>query len=76
MSIIAKVVDDNGYKLELIRPIRDQKLTIGSTVEIKLLPNQTDLIKLFDSLLDEETKNVIFDKINEGKKEAKKLAKV
>ena len=69
MTIIAKVVDDNGYKLELIRPLRDYPLNIGTTVEVTIAPKQTELINMFNNLLDDETKDMIIGKFNEARME-------
>ena len=69
MKIIAKVIDDNGYKLELIRPLRDYPLHVGTTVEITICPKQTDLISMFNNLLDDETKDMIIEKFNEARTE-------
>ena len=68
MKIIAKVIDDNGYKLELIRPLRDYPLHIGTTVEVMVCPKQMDLIAMFNNLLDDETKDMIIGKFNEARK--------
>ena len=67
MTIIAKVVDDNGYKLELIRPLRDYPLNIGTTVEVTIAPKQTELINMFNNLLDDETKDMIIERFNEAR---------
>lgn len=66
MKLIAKVIEDNGYKIELIRPLRDIPFQLGSTVEIELAPRQTDLINMFNNLIDDETRALIFDKFNES----------
>lgn len=67
MKFIAKVISDNGYKIELIRPLRDVAFQLGATVEISLAPKQVDLINTFNNLLDDETKNMILDKFNEAR---------
>jgi len=65
--MIYKVISDNGYKIELIRPLRGDMLGLGQTVELKVKESPCDLVKLFDGLLDEDTKDLIFDKFNEAK---------
>lgn len=67
MKFIAKVISDNGYKIELIRPLRDIAFQLGATVEISLTPKQVDLINTFNNLLDDETKNMILEKFNEAR---------
>lgn len=67
MKFIAKVISDNGYKIELIRPLRDIPFQLGASVEISLMPKQVDLINTFNNLLDDETKNMILDKFNEAR---------
>ena len=69
MKIIAKVIDDNGFKLELIRPLRDYPIHIGTAVEVTVSPKQTDLINMFNNLLDDETKDMIIGKFNEARTE-------
>lgn len=69
--MIFKVIDDNGYKVELLRPIRSPAMPIGMAVEVTCKKSTLDLVKLFDGLLDEETQNMLFDKFNEAKKETK-----
>jgi predicted CoA-binding protein len=75
VKIIAKVIDDNGYKIELIRPLKDTPMTAGTKVEVEVAKEQVDLIRVFDGLLDEDTKNAILDKFSEAKKEVKKAKK-
>ena len=67
MKIIAKVIDDNGYKLELIRPLREYPLKVGTAVEITVSEKQTDLVNTFNNLLDDETKDMILEKFNEAR---------
>jgi hypothetical protein len=69
--MIYKVISDNGYKLELIRPMRGDVISLGQTVEVSPKHSPCDLVKLFDGLLDEDTKNLIFDKFNEAKADVK-----
>ena len=68
MKITAKVIDDNGYKIEIIRPLRNYPLHVGTTVEITVCPKQTDLINIFNNLLDDETKDMIIGEFNEARK--------
>lgn len=72
MKSVAKVIYDDGYKIEMIRPVRDVAFQVGSTVEIDLAQRQVNLINTFNNLLDEETKNMILDKFNDSKKEVAK----
>ena len=67
MKFIAKVIDDNGYKIELIRPLRGYPLKTGTTVEFEIAPKQVDLINIFNNLLDDETKDLILAKFNEAR---------
>ena len=64
MKFMGKVVDDNGYKIEIIRPIKDAMLTIGQKVEITVCREQVDLVNLYNNLLDTETQDAILDKFN------------
>lgn len=74
MKFIAKVISDNGYKIELIRPLRDMAFQLGATVEISLTPKQVDLINTFNNLLDDETRNMILDKFNEARTPAVRVS--
>jgi len=65
--MIYKVISDNGYKIELIRPLRGDVFQMGQTVELNARQGNCDLVKLFDGLIDEDTQNLIFDKFNEAK---------
>ncbi len=60
----AKVIFDDGYKIELIRPIREYPFNQGETVDIELMDNDKDLVKVFDSMIDDETKRRIFEEFN------------
>lgn len=71
MKIIAKVIDDNGYKIELIRTLKDIPLKVGMTVSIEITKAQVDMMALFHGLIDEETKDIIFDKFNKANKDKK-----
>ena len=73
-KIIAKVISDNGYKLEIIRPLRDYPVQIGATVEIEIKPSPVDMIGVFNNLVDDETRKGIFAKFEEasGRNKAKK----
>lgn len=68
MKIIAKVIDDNGHKIELIRLVKDIPLRVGTTVEMAMVNNKVDLRQLFHGLIDADTQDAIFDKFNETKK--------
>lgn len=69
MSIVAKVISDNGYKIELIRPIKDTPLSVGTKVDVDISKDKVELISLFNSLLDEDTKNAILGKLKEAKED-------
>lgn len=65
--MIYKVISDNGYKIELIRPLKDHPIQVGKVVELTQTNKVSDLVKLFDGIIDEDTLNAIFDKFNESK---------
>lgn len=67
MKSVAKVIYDDGYKIEMIRPMRDVALQVGATVEIDLAQKQVNLINTFNNLLDKETQDMILDKFNESR---------
>ena len=68
MKIEGKVIFDNGYKIELIRPLHDQQLKVGTSVILTVDDKQVDLIHTFNNLLDERTKDMILDKFNEARR--------
>ena len=57
--MIYKVISDNGYKIELIRPIRGDQFSLGQSVEVTKNKQVTSLVQLFDNLLDEETRQLL-----------------
>lgn len=68
MKIQAKVIFDNGYKIELIRPLHDIQMAVGTSVEVTIAARQVNLVNTFNNLLDESTQDMILDKLNEGRK--------
>jgi len=74
--MIGKVILDNGYKIEIIRAIKDQRLAIGTKVIIEPSLEKVDLVKTFDSLIDEDTQNKILDKFNDSLKKEDKKEKI
>jgi len=42
-------------------------LNIGTTVEVTIAPKQTELINMFNNLLDDETKDMIIERFNEAR---------
>ena len=60
----AKVIFDDGYKIEMIRPIREYPFNQGATLELKAVDTDKDLVKVFDTLIDDETKKRIFEEFS------------
>lgn len=56
-----KVIADNGYKIELLRPLRDAPLDPGTRVDLEVQKKVSDLVNLFDNLLDDETRQLLMD---------------
>jgi hypothetical protein len=63
--MLAKVISDNGYKIELIRPLREFPLNLGAQVEIEVVQDSTNLVELFDKQLDEDTQARIMMQLKE-----------
>ena len=56
----ARVIGDNGYKIELIRPLREYPLMLGTIVEVEATGEREDTTKIFESQIDEDTQERIF----------------
>ena len=67
--MLARVVSDNGYKIELIRPMREVPLRLGSKVEIEVKEDAGDLVKIFDNQLDEETQGRLIAQLKDAMEE-------
>ena len=61
--MLARVIFDNGYKLELIRPVSEFPLRIGARVNVTVIEETGDLVKMFDSMVDEDTQERIMSQI-------------
>jgi len=64
--MIARVISDNGYKLELIRPIIETAVGLGSLVEVNVVEYSGDLRKIFDTQLDEDTQKRLFEQLKKS----------
>ena len=73
--MIARVISDNGYKIELIRPLREFPFNLGAVVDIEVGKVSTDLVELFDKQLDEDTQARIVMQLKMVQEPAKKPAK-
>ena len=61
--MLARVIFDNGYKLELIRPCSEFPLRIGAQVDVTVREETGDLVKIFDTMLDEDVQARIMAQI-------------
>jgi len=66
--MLARVISDNGYKIEMIRPLREYPLMFGALVDIEVRKDNTDLTELFEKQLDEDTQSRIFMQLKEASK--------
>jgi len=66
--MLARVISDNGYKIEMIRPLREYPLMLGALVDIEVRKDNTDLTELFEKQLDEDTQSRIFMQLKEASK--------
>ena len=53
--MLGRVISDNGYKIEILRPIREIPFQLGALLEVTTKQQNGDLVKIFDSLIDEDT---------------------
>ena len=60
-----KVISDNGYVMQLIRPMKGISVIPGVEVEVKMV-GQVDLVRVYDNFLDEETRKRIMSEIRDS----------
>ncbi len=66
--MIARIISDNGYKIEMIRPLRECPFSLGTTVNLEEVDSKMDLVELFEKQLDEDTQARIMLLLNEAQK--------
>lgn len=66
-----KVISDNGYRIELIRPTHEYPLQLGAVVDLSVIETNSDLMKLFDSMLDEDTQTRLIERAKQALKTVK-----
>ena len=76
--MVFKVISDNGYKIELIRPLRDGCMEPGTAVDLTVKKGNRDLVELFDNIINDDTRKLLMDakvkidaKVRTAKKESK-----
>ena len=52
--MLGRVIQDDGYVITLIRPIREAAVRVGTKMECKPMRDPVDLTKLFDLLISTE----------------------
>ena len=66
-----RVINDNGYKLELIRPLRECPFRLGQVVEVEPTEVIEELVEVFDKQLDEDTQARIIQQFKKATKKTK-----
>ena len=72
--MIAKVISDNGYKIELIRPLREFPMNLGAVVNLEVKEESSNLVELFDKQLDEDTQARILMQLKEVTEKEPKIS--
>ena len=76
MSMIGKIISDDGYMIVLIRPFKDVPYQVGEMFDLVKQKNKYDLVKIFDSVITQEQKDEIMKNLNNARENIKNEFKV
>lgn len=61
-----RVISDNGFKVELVRQLRDWPFALGELVVVKTKDSGRDIREIFDKMIPEHVKTAIYKEIKES----------